>query len=69
MRRKIFAFVSLSLLCSSFCFAQRSLKDMNRGTFPRQNRNTSEEELREKARPVNIINAPSVRQTTVNGRP
>lgn len=40
---------------------------MNRGTFPRQNRNTSEEELREKARPVNIINAPGVRQTTVNG--
>lgn len=53
------------LLCASCVFAQKSLKDMNRGTFPNQNNPYDDEQ--QKQRSANIINQPGVRQTTING--
>lgn len=65
--KKTAAVLALLSLSANFCFAQRSLKDMNRGTFPKQKQPNLEEELQKNRRPVNIINAPGVRQTTING--
>ncbi len=60
-------FVTVLSLGASLVFAQRSLKDMNRGTFPQKKQTDLEDELKKNKRPVNIINAPGVRQTTING--
>ena len=54
------------LLCATCVFAQKSLKDMNRGTFPAGN-NPYEDEQQKKQRSANVINQPGVRQTTING--
>lgn len=64
MKIKYILFITL-ILSASCVFAQKSLKDMNRGTFPVQY--NPYEDRQKIQRPANIINQPGVRQTNING--
>ncbi len=55
------------ILGLSSSFAQRSLKDMNRGTFPKQKKTDSDEKTPYNNRPVSVINVPGVKQIKING--
>lgn len=69
MKMKIFLILFSFCLSMPLC-AQRSLKDMNRGTFPAQKkRSPVEDEYLRHTRTPNIINAPGTRQYSVNGNP